>query len=212
MKSKIILIEGIPGAGKTTLINSLIKNYILANEKVRTLVSLSQSHTYSPVISEENSFYASKNENLNHLDKILQFLKWGISSGSSESLSNFFCLIDTLHITHCFRPGNISWPDIVKYDKTLADVNCKLIFMKALPETILERAILPRSKRENLYLTKYQKRYGNNLNEIHQYYMNEQEKMGVLFENSKLNKIMLYSEQISTNEKAAYDFWLDNGT
>ena len=83
----------------------------------------------------------------------------------------------------------------------------KLIFLKALPETIMQRSILPRSKRDNHYLSKYQKRYGNTLEEVHQYYMNEQDKMEDIIRQSSLTKIILHSEEeIQTNADIAYNF------
>ena len=82
MNSRIILIEGIPGTGKTTLINLLIKRYVTENEKIKTLFHLSQLHTYRPIVSDEDNFYASKTETLNHLKKKLQLFNWSVSVGN----------------------------------------------------------------------------------------------------------------------------------
>jgi adenylate kinase family enzyme len=209
MNSRIILIEGIPGTGKTTLINLLIKRYVTENEKIKTLFHLSQLHTYRPIVSDEDNFYASKTETLNHLKKKLQLFNWSVSVGNNKNCNRVFIIIDTLHITHCFRPGSISWTDVVEYDKLLAAIDCKLIFMKAFPETIWHGAILKRNEADNLYLTKYQKKYGNNLEEIHQYYMTEQDKMERLIKESSLNAITLNSEnKMQINQDIAYDFWI----
>jgi hypothetical protein len=81
--------------------------------------------------------------------------------------------------------------------------------MKAFPETIWHGAILKRNEADNLYLTKYQKKYGNNLEEIHQYYMTEQDKMERLIKESSLNAITLNSEnKMQINQDIAYDFWI----
>ena len=208
MNSKIILIEGIPGAGKTTLIKALLEKYISQEKRIDSLFHLSQAHTYKPVVSDEDNFYACKDDNLNHLTKIIDLLVQSISIGNNKRTNKLFVIIDTLHITHCFRPGNISWNDVAAYDKLLADINCKLIFIKALPETIWERAILKRNKADEFYLQKYQKRYGITLEEVHQYYMKEQDKMEKLIEQSSLSKMTLFSEDtLHTNANAAYEFW-----
>jgi predicted AAA+ superfamily ATPase len=96
MNSRIILIEGIPGTGKTTLINLLIKRYVTENEKIKTLFHLSQLHTYRPIVSDEDNFYASKTETLNHLKKnyncligVFQWVIIKIVTGFSLLLTRF---------------------------------------------------------------------------------------------------------------------------
>jgi thymidylate kinase len=204
MNPKIILIEGVPGVGKTTLIKGLLREYISQDKKISSLLHLNQSHTYKPIVSDEDNFYACKTENLNHLSKILDFLNRAISLGNNK----LFVIIDTLHITHCFRPGTVSWTDVSTYDKLLAGMNCKLIFIKAMPETILERAILKRNTADKFYLSKYQIKYGKTLEEVHQYYITEQQKMEDLIKQSILNRMTLFSEDTpQANQDAAFKFW-----
>jgi GTPase SAR1 family protein len=141
MKTRIILVEGVSGTGKTTLIKGLIQKNVNENEKTGTFLCLSQSHTYFPVNSEENSYYASVQENADHLQNILGLLDWSISFGKTQELFKLYCIIDTLHITHCFHPGNMKWNDVEEFDKRLAKINCKLLFLRANAETILHRGL-----------------------------------------------------------------------
>src|SRR5579862_2171650 len=97
MNSRIVLIEGIPGAGKTTLINGLLKTYVTRNKKIQTLFHLSQLHTYRPVVFDEENFYASKIETLNHLTKILKLLTCGVLIGNDKNGNKFLGIVDTLH-------------------------------------------------------------------------------------------------------------------
>jgi thymidylate kinase len=208
MNPKIILIEGVPGAGKTTLIKALLRQYISQDKKISSLLHLSQSHTYKPIASDEDNFYACKTDILDHISKILDLLTRAILFGNDKSQSKLFVIIDTLHITHCFRPGNVSWADVAACDKQLGDMNCKLIFIKAMPETIWQRAVLKRNAADKFYLSKYQIKYGRTLEKVHQYYITEQQQMEELIKQSMLNTMTLFSEDApQKNQDAAFEFW-----
>ncbi len=80
--------------------------------KIRTLVHLAQSHTYGPLAVPEDKDTLTVEENVRHLERIVGTLEWLHSSVQEHSRPWCFVLIDTLHLTHCVRPGLVGWQDV----------------------------------------------------------------------------------------------------
>lgn len=205
--TKILLVEGVPGTGKSTLIGSMIRRYVGGNKRIRSLLHLTQAHTYHPLSPDESERSPTPAQNIAHLERILDLLHWMAAVVSDEQRKIFLCAIDTLHITHCFRPGVLSWADVEDFDRRIAALGCRLLFLRATEKTIWERTI--RDRRDNEFITYYGKRYGDSLESIHQYYVQEQEKMLATLERSSLEKLILDAEDsISDISREAFDYWM----
>ncbi len=205
--AKILIIEGTSGIGKSTLIDGLIRKYVSENQKLRSLLHLTQAHTYGPLAIYEDQNTLTKGMNMEHLNNIYKILDWSVSSLKYEHRIKFFCIIDTLHLTHCVRPGIIKFTDIEGFDNQLKTLECKLVFIKAESQTIWERGILPRKNEE--FILQYGKKFGNTLEEIHQYFIDEQVQLEKLVINSNIRKIYLQAEDtLQANIETAYNFWL----
>jgi hypothetical protein len=206
MNSRILIIEGTSGVGKSHLVDALVRKYIEENEKIRSLLHLTQAHTYGPLAVYED-MGLTKEMNKKHLEQVYNALQWFASSLASEHKVKFFCLIDTLHITHCVRPGIVEWKDVSSYDTKLKQIECKLVFIKAKPATIWDRGIAPRLNEQ--FMLEYAKKFGNNLEEIHQYFVNEQQKLEEIVNESSMEKICLNAEDdFRQNLDETYRFWL----
>ncbi len=211
--TRILLVEGVPGTGKTSVINSLVRRYVESATLIRSLLHLTQAHTYFPLSPDDPARPDDAArapllaQNIAHLERIFDLISWLASTVSYEQRKIFFCTIDTLHITHCFRPGLLSWEQVASFDRRLAELGCKLLVLRATRETIWERAILGR--KDNRFITYYGKKYGESLEEIHSYYGQEQEGMlGLVGRTGMETKILDCERAVSDLSEEAFDYWM----
>jgi hypothetical protein len=206
MNAKILIVEGTSGIGKSTLIDALLRKYVSENKKIRSLLHLTQANTYGTLAIDEDNGTLTKEMNKTHLDNIYNLLNWSVASLKTENKVKFFGIIDTLHLTHCVRPGVIDWSDIQEYDARLTSIECKLIFISAEPQTIWDRGITPRISEQ--FISVYAKKFGKDVSEIHQYFINEQVRLEDLVAKSRLDKIYIRAEDdFKKNVETSYNFW-----
>jgi hypothetical protein len=170
---KALLVEGTSGVGKSTLIDALIRRHVAAAKprKVRTLVHLAQSHTYGPLADPEDRGTLTVDASRQHLDGIVRMLRWFHESVQEHARPWCFVLIDTLHLTHCVRPGVVRWSDVESFDRQLAALGCKLLFLRATPATLWERGLVPRVGAQ--FIEEYARKFGRTHEEIHQHFVRE---------------------------------------
>jgi hypothetical protein len=206
---KALLVEGTSGVGKSTLIDALIRRHVTSSKprKIRTLVHLAQSHTYGPLaVSEDKGLTVE--ENLRHLKRIVGMMEWLHASVQEHARPWCFVVIDTLHLTHCVRPGVTTWSDVEPFDRRLAALGCKLLFLRVAPATIWERGIVPRLQEQ--FIREYARKFGRTHEEIHQHFIREQETQSALFARSAMPKLSLQNDGASENVIAeAGAFWSD---
>jgi hypothetical protein len=206
-----LLVEGTSGVGKSTLIDDLIRRHVgsCASRKIRSLIHLAQSHTYGPVAMPEDNGTLTVDQNLRHLERVVGIMEWLHASVQEHSRPWCFALIDTLHLTHCVRPGVVKWSDVAPFDRRLANVGCKLLFLKVEPATILERGIKPRVGEQ--FIREYARKFGRTHEEIHNYFVREQNDLEGLFWRSVMPKMLLQNDHPPNNVlDAASQFWNDD--
>jgi len=175
---------------------------------LRTLLHLTQAHTYGPLAPAEDSGTLTVADNVRHLDQVVGTLEWYSNALTSESTPKFFALIDTLHLTQCHRPGVVVWSDVATADARLAQLGARLVFLEASPETIWSRGILPRA--EESFIRDYaQRRFGPTLEEIHRYFVAEQTRMRALLHQSRLPSLVVDADaDMASNVARTTEFWL----
>src|SRR5689334_5878954 len=139
----MLVVEGVPGAGKSTLLDALLRAYVqqCPARQLRTLLHLTQAHTYGPLARAEDAKTLTRTDALAHLERIVGGLEWAAGALASEDRPKLFALVDTLHLTHCHRPGAVRWSDVVPLDARLEALGCRLVFLRASPETLRVRAL-----------------------------------------------------------------------
>jgi hypothetical protein len=206
---KAILIEGTSGVGKSTLIDAVLRRHVANSgpRKLRSVIHLAQSHTYGPLATPEDRGTLTVAENLKHLERILSLMEWLAISGQEHTKPWCFVIIDTLHLTQCVRPGAVGWSDVASIDDRLAALGCKLVSLRASSQRLWERGIEPRKNEQ--FLLKYAKKFGNTNEEVHAYFVREQEILADLFSRSAMPKLFLANDIAMDNIlEEVYQFWL----
>jgi hypothetical protein len=207
--SRALLVEGTSGVGKSTLIDRLLRQFVSRQppRRLRTLLHLTQAHTYGPLVPSEDLGALTVEQNLAHLDQVGSILKWHITSLRAESQVKFHGIVDTLHFTQCFRPGVLAWENVAPLDLQLASLGVRLLFLRASPGSIWTRGI--DARRNEQFINSYAcPRFGVNLHQIHDYFVAEQERMGALLSRTSLPYLELDADRdLEGNVEAAYAFW-----
>jgi len=202
-----LLVEGVPGIGKSTLIDALIRRHLDSSDprRVRSFLHLSQTHTYGPLAPAEDRGSLTVEANLQLLDRIAQTLGW-LHADLRHSDKPCFVLIDSLHLTHCLRPGVLAWEDAAPIDRRLAEIGCKLLLLSGTEETIRARTIHTRA--DSQFLTQYATKFGQTLDMIHAHFLNERAEFIRMFGKSALEKRMLENDgSLDTIVEDAHRFW-----
>jgi thiamine kinase-like enzyme len=207
---KGMIVEGTSGVGKSTIIDALLRKHAAAAEprRIRSVLHLAQSHTSGPLAWGEDDGTLTVADNRSHLERIVGTIEWLHHSVQRHRKPWCFAILDTLHLTHCVRPGVVKWNDVAAYDQRLAELGCKLVFLRVNPETIWERGLTPRVNEQ--FLLEYASKFGKNLEEIHRYFVQEQERLEELFERSAMPKLLVHNDAQEDNiTESVYRFWRD---
>ena len=121
-RAHLLLVEGVAGLGKSTVLDRLLRRHVSGapERKLRTVLHLTQAHTYGPLVPGEDAGTLTREASLGHLERIVTWLEWLAQTVAAEAVPKCFALVDTLHLTHCVRPGVVAWDDVAAHDRRLA--------------------------------------------------------------------------------------------
>jgi hypothetical protein len=203
-----MLVEGVPGIGKSTLIDALIRRHVASAgpRRIRSFIHLAQTHTYGPLAPAEDAGTLTVAANVQLLDRIVGTLEW-LDADLAYSDKPCFILIDSLHLTHCVRPGVLAWSDAASIDRRLAALGLKLLLLRGKRETIWSRTVQARADAQ--FIREYATKFGRTQEEIHEHFVREQVELDRMFEKSALQKQIVENDGAMEGiENEAYAFWL----
>lgn len=205
--SHLLLVEGIPTSGKSTLIDTLVRDRVASApiRGIRTLVSLTQNHTWGPLVPAEDAGTLTRQDTIAHLQTVGEHLSWLVRAAARGNMPQPFIVVDTLHITPCVRRG-LEWRDVESLDAALAGLGARLLFLRVSAQTVWRR--LFEGEERAAFRDGYARRFGKTPEAMHAYFMREQERMERLYEVSSLQKQILHADRPLTQYVGtARDFW-----
>ena len=210
--SRILLVEGVPGIGKSTTIDGVVRQYIACEPpaKIRTLVTLAQTHTYGPLAAGEDAGTLTRDQALAHLERIVGWIEWLGVQAQGQSRTKCFILIDTLHLTHCLRPGALRWRDVVPFDERLAAIGAKLLLLDAEDDTVRIRTVEKRAATE--FIRDYARgRFGADDTALVAHFQRERDAFREMFDASIMAKRQIAAERpMDDVASAAFAWWSSN--
>lgn len=209
--SRVLLVEGVPGLGKTTVVDGVLRRYVEATapESIRTALALAQTHTYGPLVGREDDGSLTKADNLAHLETIVGGLDWLVDAAHAQPRTKCVIVVDTLHLTHCLRPGVLDWPDVAGIDARLADLGARLLLLDATDETVRQRTVAARAATEFIHGYALG-RFGRDEGEIAAHFCRERDRFRALFTSSVMSKRLIAAEAPAGDiVEQALEFWLE---
>ena len=143
---KGLILEGVPGTGKTTLLNSILRSRRYVDRSFLSTMVLSEHQTQRVLEAKEEEEGLDRHDNVALLESHLTYLggiqerlkdmPW-CANGRTNQRATY--LIERFHFTHVCHYAHMDWQDVAHVDSQLGDLGCKLCLVVAEPQEIVDR-------------------------------------------------------------------------
>lgn len=207
-----LILEGISGSGKTTIIKALLNSKRYLSRSSISSVILSEHNTQRILEKKQRESGLVKTDNLNLLNGHISYL----SDLKSRLEEMVWCrknqtkhivpfLLERFHLTHVLHYKHIEWNDVKTIDSQLNSLNTKLCILTATSEELEERIFDARDTQWNNYI----KRFGDTRDDILDHFLLEQERLLSLAKESTLRTLIINpsTRTLSDSVEKILDFW-----
>ncbi len=198
-----LIVEGICGTGKTTLIQALTKSASFVQKSYLSSIVISEHHTSRILERKLSGEGLTPDYHLEVLEFYVQFFEkvherssqmdWSARNRTNHHLP---FLLERFHLTHVFHYG-LPWEHVQAIDERLAKINCKLCVLE-VDETDMEQRII--LERHNEGWQKLLHQFGNSNAEIVDYYKKQQDLFFSLLQRTKLEWLKINSSEANVDE------------
>ncbi len=210
-----LILEGIPGSGKSSVLKEILKNPKFQERNSESLLVLNEHQTQRVLEQKERDGVLKKSDHtellnchlayIQRINDSLEPIKW-CEKNSKHHRFNF--IFERFHFTHLYYYDYLEWDDFALIDTALGAIGTKLCVLLIDRDTIIRRVIGERKNNSNWM--NYIKRYGATDVDIVNYFVDRQEQMLKYIYNSSLESVFINTNNTGAEETAEQicNFWL----
>lgn len=198
-----LILEGISGTGKTTILNKLLNSEQFLNKSFLSSIVLSEHQTQRVLERKEREEGLSVFDSIGLLDQHIKCIE-GLNNNlnqmqwcrANQTYMRIPYIFERFHFSHVYQYIHMKWADVDPIDSRLADINCRICILTADFETLKSRLL---SGRDEAWM-RYIKRFGETEDQIINHFLQQQNQVLELAKMTKLETLTLDTSKTTIDD------------